>query len=69
MHAQADDLGYPPAPGDLALTPTGRLVRVDDVLPHGRRACTYLDLEGGEVELRASLLRVTSRRPRKQLAA
>lgn len=50
---------YYALPGEIALTPAMRPVRIEEVRPGGRRRCVYLDREGGEVELSARLLRVT----------
>lgn len=51
-------------PRDTVETPTGRLGVVMAVAPEGRREVHYIDQQGGDVVLRASLLRVlVSARP------
>lgn len=44
--------------GDMVETPTGRMGRVMAVVPGGRREIQYVDRNGGNVILRAELLRV-----------
>jgi hypothetical protein len=62
----AADLSEPLAkPGDMVETPTGRFGRVMAVVPGGRREIDYIDQDGGNVILRADLLRVlVSAKPR-----
>ena len=53
------ELALPTAkPGDMVETPTGRIGRVMAVVPGGRREIQYVDRNGGNVILRAELLRV-----------
>lgn len=53
----------PLKPGDLVRTPCGRLAQVRDLLRDGRRECRYLDLDGGEVELRPERLHLVRSAP------
>ncbi len=53
------DLELPIAkPRDTVETPSGRFGVVMAVVPDGRREVQYLDKDGGNVILKASLLRV-----------
>ena len=50
-------------PGDFVITPSGRLARIDELRPDGRRDIRFIDLEGGEAALRPELLKLVATAP------